>query len=242
LYRRPFFVALFALVLLVLAVLLFQCPMLKWVIAERAQKTLGLRLEIKDLAVRWMKGDIQISGLAVAGPQGFEDDTLMTADTVYLALDWATVLSDRPRFNKVFLHIAEITVVRNASGAINFEQVRDNARQQASVGKQGTRADKGGPEGNDVFIRQGTLRLEKVTYKDYSGGTQAFVRSFPMPVSEIGVGNVTWDELEAALGVLATVGKSGPGPLFKALSGAKGIGERVDKLLKGIEKNLKETR
>jgi hypothetical protein len=30
--------------------------------------------------------------------------------------------------------------------------------------------------------------------------------------------------------------------LLKALSGAKGIGERVDKLLKGIEKNLKEAR
>lgn len=242
-YRRPFFIGLFAVVLAFLAVLLFQGPILKWLIAGRARAALGLRLEMKDVAISWVKGAMLISGLAATGPSGFEDDTLMSADTVYAAVDWKSVLAGRPCFNRVSLVIPEITVVRNASGEVNFEKVGDKARHRAPGRKRGDRADEGrDSRGDAVFIRQGSLRLEKVTYKDYSGGTPAFVRTFPMPVSEIHVENVTWDGLAAGLGMLAAVGRSGPGPLLKALSGAKRLGSGAEKAFRDLQKRLKEAR
>jgi len=220
-YRKPFFIVLFTIIILLSAVLLFHGTILKWTIAKGAEEFLGLHLKMKDVSVRLLKSDFQITGLAIAGPRGFENERMIAADAVYVDFDWKSVFNRRPRLNRVLLVIPEVTVVRNAAGAVNFEEVERNMRQRASGGKKTSVSEpKGRGGGTPVFIELASVRLGTVRYKDYVGGSPPFTQTFPIPVSEIKVQNVTWEQLAQALGVLATVGKSSPGPLIKALAGA----------------------
>ena len=60
---------------------------------------------------------------------------MISAESVYVDFEWESLFGREIRLKRVFLAIPEVTVVRNAAGAVNFEEVKHSLQRRATPGK-----------------------------------------------------------------------------------------------------------
>jgi len=175
------------LVIAVILVLLVVFGLTKNLIAKKVLSAMvkaqtGLELQIKSMRLGLLESFAYINDLKVLNPPGYVDRVMMDIPEMYVSYDLTAFIKRKLRLGELRLHLKELVVVKNEMGQLNIsllEVVQDRKREKVAQEevKQKTRIPK-----FQIDLLQ--LKIDKVVYKDYSGGVPPKVREFNVNIDE----------------------------------------------------------
>lgn len=170
-------------VIAVLAILLaFSATkdgLIKFSIEKGVQGVTGLKLGISSLRVGILKTMVDINGLKLYNPHGFEDSIMLDMPTIYVDYDLPAFFKGKIHLREVRINMKEFIVEKNSRGELNLDALKmtkDGAAAPAEPKEKG----KGMPLQIDTL----QLKVGKVIYKDYSQGGAPQVKEFDVATDE----------------------------------------------------------
>lgn len=138
----------------------------------------GLKLTLDKLGVGIIKSAIDIKGLKIYNPAGFEDKLMLDMPEIYVNYDVISMLKGKVHLPEVRIDLAEFVVVKNKDGKLNLDSLK--------VAKKGETqpAEKKGGAAPEIKIDKLTLKIGRVLYKDYSKGGAPVVQEFKVNLDE----------------------------------------------------------
>ncbi len=155
----------------------------KAAVVAGVKQVTGLGLRIHDLDVGLPKTFVSVKGLEVLNPVGFPSGTLMDVPEIYIDYDLAAILKGEVHLEELRLNMKELTVVRNAEGAVNVNSIRavNKTKEEAKAPAKPKPAAGKAPR---VRIDRVSLQVGRVVYKDYSQGKEPQVKEFNINLNE----------------------------------------------------------
>lgn len=141
----------------------------------------GLKLQMSRLAIGIINPSIGIKGLRLFNPPNFADKLMADMPEIYVKYDLGAILSGRIHLPKVRIHLKEFIVEKNRNGELNLDSLK-----VVQADKEGKAAGEGKPAGKAPSFQIDVLELkiERVLYKDYSGGGAPTVREYDINIDE----------------------------------------------------------
>ena len=204
---------------------------------------------LKNVDIGLLAGRVQLEGLAVGNPQGFQAPTALKVGTARVRIKWGTVLSDRVVIEEITIDGPEVTY-EGMLAKSNFGTILDNVQ---SVSSPGPSPKPGGPPAQParsaekkILIKELNLTNGRVAVWVGTGvlGNQSL--SVPLPdihLKDIGKdsgGATVAEVLSAVFGALnKATGQavaSAAKPLEKgALAAGEAVGQGVSKAVEGVK-------
>jgi len=171
------------LVILVVAVagLSFGKNMIVKIAVERGVEIVtGLQLRMAGLNIGILKTLVNIDGLVLYNPKGFEDRIMLDMPNIYVDYNLPAILKGKVHLYSMKINLREFIVVKNKDGKLNLDSL--SVVQSQKEGKKPQEKDKGRVP--QMQIDNLELKIGKVIYKDYSAGGKPSVREFNVNVNE----------------------------------------------------------
>ena len=132
----------FVLPILVVSILLLRLgPAIRVGVERVGPRLLGVETRLEDSSVALWKGSMQLSGLRVANPDGFENDTFLKADVIRVGVSIAALRRNEIHVREIILVSPEITFERTAQGS-NIGILLDRLRKASGEGGDREQEDK----------------------------------------------------------------------------------------------------
>jgi AsmA protein len=185
------------------------------VVTDRIGAATGREVVIEG-AVRptlWPSLGIRAEGLRVGNPGWVEAGPLLAAGSLHVSVEWAPLLRGEVRLDRADLTRADITLVRDAEGRVNWDFSADEAQGGTPGGTEATDGGGGVAIGFErAEIQDGRLRwIDEASGQDITIGDIQAVLSLPSPTGRAtlaGSAELAGAALEAELSV------DGAGPLL----------------------------
>lgn len=91
-------------------------------ISRLLSDNLGQPVAIRSVGIS--DGTLQLNGLTVASPEGFQSSKLLSVDSVTVKPIWFKLLSDKRTFEKIAVEGITVDLRRNKAGVWNFDKLR----------------------------------------------------------------------------------------------------------------------
>ncbi|MBI4353547.1 MAG: AsmA family protein [Candidatus Omnitrophica bacterium] len=112
--------------------------------------------------------------IVVQSPQGFPERAMLDVPEVSVDFAWDSLFKKEFHFEKIRLHVKQITVVKDRAGRLNVDALKPTEQEQ-----------KGGfPEAAPLRIDRLYLTVEKVVFKDYGGGGEPKIQEFHIGIHD----------------------------------------------------------
>ena len=155
---------LISIVIIVPTVILAKNAIIKSSIESIVSMSTGLKMNIGKLDVSMLKTSISIKDMEVLNPSDFNDKTMLYMPEIYIDYNLPELLAKKIHLSEMRLDLKELTIVKNQDGSTNLDNI-SSLKQKDS--KQ--------PE---LQIDNLSLKIGKVTYKDYSAGKAPMVLEY----------------------------------------------------------------
>ncbi len=172
-------------ILVVVAVLTVgKNVILKAAIENGAKAVTGLPLSMDKFNLSILKTIIDIEGLVVSNPKGFEEKTMVSIPTIYLDYDLPSAFKGVQHVESIKIHLGQFIVVKNKDGEVNLDHLK--ALQQPA----GEKKEKPAPDKKEkgempkIQIDEFELVVGEVIYKDYTKGDEPSVKKFNININE----------------------------------------------------------
>ncbi|MSR77927.1 MAG: AsmA family protein [Candidatus Omnitrophica bacterium] len=142
---------------------------------------LPLRMEKFEFGLR--KGYVRMEGFELHNPESFSEKIMVSIPKIYVQIEPAALFKGKVHVIDIELHLKEFNVVKNQQGILNLDSLKavaESKKETASSHESKSTAPGKSPE---IKIDQLELRIEKVSYKDYSGN-QPIVQDFYINLNE----------------------------------------------------------
>ena len=173
-------------IILILAVVLGALSLVKNVIANAAVSTAvkaitGLTLQMRHLSVGIVRTSVGVSGMRLFNPSGFPERVMVDMPELYVDYDLPAFFKGKVHLEKVRVYLKELAIVKNEKGELNLDSLKvvqaGNEKKEPSQKKEKGKM----PEMRIDLLE---LKIDKVVYKDYSGGTPPQVTEFNVNINE----------------------------------------------------------
>ena len=141
----------------------------------------GLGLDIGSMDVGVLRSAIGIKNLRLRNPSGFPDQYMVELPEIYVDYDLPAFFKGQVHLEEVRLHLAQFTVEKLADGRVNLNSLKTI---QASKPGQAPPAEKPSGKTPQIAIDRLELKVGKVIYKDYTGGSAPKVQEFAVNLDE----------------------------------------------------------
>jgi len=148
---------------LILLVYLGRNFLIKTVVAIEVQKAMGMKVAINQLDLELFPGELEIKGLTVYNPPGFEGEALVKIPSIDAEFDLPTLLAGKFHFRYLNLNINEFNIVKNYNKELNLNRIQ--AIVKANSGPATTPANN---KSTSFRIDQLVLTLSHVNNLNYS--------------------------------------------------------------------------
>jgi hypothetical protein len=164
-----------ALVLLVLA----RNTVLKAAMVTGARVMAGMPLSIQKFDLDILHTAVDIEGLVLKNPSGFHDTVLIDVPKILVAYARASIFSGKLHLKTIEFDMKQFTVVKNEKGQLNLDRLRalqGTQKPSAPITKEKPKAP---AKPIPIQIDMMRLKIGKVVYVDYSGGSPS-TKEFPI--------------------------------------------------------------
>ena len=146
----------------------------------------GLSLEMSRLDIGLFKTTLEIKGLKLYNPEGFEDKLMADLPEIYVDYNLKKVFQGKVHLPEVRLNLQQFTVVKNAQGALNLDALAAVQQKKAGASPAPAKPAESKPAAMpDMQIDLLRLDIGNVVYKDYSGGrADADVQTYEVNIHE----------------------------------------------------------
>jgi len=150
-------------VLLGLAVvgLLFRDPILKLAAEKSVQASTGMRVEIAKFKTGLRTAAIQMQGFKLHNYPEFGDSLLLDVPDLLVEFDSQLASEGKLRFKQLHVNLAELNVIRDASGRWNIEKVEKQMTERNAA-----RTSRKEPRLEFAGIAELRLTIGRINYKD----------------------------------------------------------------------------
>ncbi len=163
-------------ILIVLSVFYFTRNIIvKAALPATVKAITGLGLSVESIDIGVFNTSIEIKGIKLLNPQGFEDRAMLNMPVVYVDYDLDSFFKGKIHLKSLKLNLKEFLVVKNQRGELNLYALR------ALPLKKGEKKLEKMPE---IKIDDLELKIEKVIYKDYLRGMPPEIREFKVNINE----------------------------------------------------------
>ncbi|HLF17933.1 MAG TPA: AsmA family protein [Candidatus Omnitrophota bacterium] len=170
---------LIAVVVIIAVVILAKDFIIKIVAEQSVRAVTGLPLRIDNLRMGLTTSLIDIKGLRLYNPAGFEDKVMIKIPEIYVDYKLMSIFKGVIEVSDLRLHLEEFMVVKNKKGEVNIEQLK--ALQQQKAEKTGAPQEKAK---QDIRINKLALKIDKIIYKDYSKEGEPSVKEFKIGIDQ----------------------------------------------------------
>ena len=119
-------------IIVILAVILLVYSgrnfLIKTVVAIEVQKAMGMKVTINQLDLELFPGKLEINGLTVDNPPGFEGEALVKIPYIDAEFDLPTLLAGKFHFRYLNLNINEFNIVKNKYKELNLNRIQAIAK------------------------------------------------------------------------------------------------------------------
>lgn len=152
--------------------------LVKFSLEKGVQGITGLKLSIGTFKVGILRTLIDIEGLRLYNPRGFEDKVMLDMPKIYVNYDLPAFFKGKVHLNEVNVELKEFIVEKNRRGELNLDSLKmaqDDGKQKAAPKKS-----------EDIKLQIDKMRLKvgKVVYKDYSQADKPQIQEFDVNIDE----------------------------------------------------------
>jgi uncharacterized protein involved in outer membrane biogenesis len=141
----------------------------------------GLNLKIQSLNLGLLSTLIDIRGIKLLNPKGFEDPLMVNMPEAYVDMDLGSIFGGKIHLQEVRLNIEELMIIKNRDGKINIHYLQSSGLSKPSSESDSRDKKKPLPK---MQIDRLSLKMGKVIYKDYSTGDTVKVQEYKVNLDE----------------------------------------------------------
>ena len=158
----------------------------KIAIEQGVRMVTGLGLTMEDFDFSLTKSYVGIKGLRLFNPSGYPDQVMVDLPVIYIDYEFAPLLKGKGiHIEEIRVHLREFTAVRNKKGRLNVDALKPVQKEKKEAGERAAQpARKPTEKPAEVKVDNLMLRIEKVTFKDYSGGGEPSVKEYNLNLNE----------------------------------------------------------
>jgi hypothetical protein len=142
----------------------------------------GLPLQIQQMQMEVFRSHLQMEGVKLFNPVGFPDKVMVDLPELYVDYDLGAFFKGQTHLKELRIDLEEFVVVKNEQGQLNLDSIQAVKELKTRKGMKPSSEEKGEPAAFLVDFLE--LRVGRVIYKDYSGGTPPLVREFQVDLHE----------------------------------------------------------
>ena len=231
----------------------------KSVVETAVRAVAGVKLDLGKLNVGLTNTLVEIKDLNLHNPKGFQDPIMLSMPEIFVDYSLSKIFTGKVHVDEIRVHLKEFLVVKDKDGKLNLDSLKVIQNQKKKdVKKEEKKGEAIKP--SDVAIKNLSLKVERVVFKDYSKGDEPKVKEFNLNINE-NYSDIENLQAVAALIIVKVMTKTTLASLTSfdvtglsdsvsgALSGAtdvaqKAVGEAADtakKALGGAKDTLKGT-
>jgi hypothetical protein len=98
-------------------------------IERSAERRLGVPVEVAAADTGLMSEQLQISGLRIANPEGFEQPDFLTLGQGRIQVSARSLMGDQAQIHEIALHDIDLVLARSEDGRINYRVIMENLDQ-----------------------------------------------------------------------------------------------------------------
>jgi hypothetical protein len=166
--------------IIILGVLFLKDIFLKVVFENGVRFATGVKLSVDSFNVGVFKSRVNITGLKLYNPKGFEDRIMLDIPNIFIDYSLPAIFERRAYFKELKLNLKELKVVKNKEGKTNLDYLNSYKEQKEGVGKK----DKLKAKTLDIQIDNLELRIGRLIYKDYTKKGAPLVKEFNVNLYE----------------------------------------------------------
>lgn len=133
----------------------------------------GLPLSMGKLDLNFSKSFVDIENLIIKNPSGFHDTSLVEIPKIFVAYDLPGILKGKTHLKGLEFEMSQFTVVKNEQGALNLDRLKALQGTQKASAQRPAQGPKAPAKAIPIQIDMMRLKIGKVVYVDYSGGSPA---------------------------------------------------------------------
>lgn len=137
-------------------------------------------------------GSIKVTNFKLKNPWGYKDKVMVDVPLIFIDFDMSSIGKPKLRFEDVQVHLKEVTIVKNAKGEVNVNALKPKKDDQGKPAPK-----KAAPK---FHIDKLTLSIDKVVYKDYTGGGKPNVQTF-----DVNIKNRTFTHMEDPTAIVSVI-------------------------------------
>ncbi|MFY9402766.1 MAG: AsmA family protein [Candidatus Omnitrophota bacterium] len=180
-----------------LGVLLFRNIIAKIAIENGVQFATGLKLRMDSFNIGIFRSKINIAGLRLYNPKGFEDKVMLDIPNIYIDYNLPAILKGKVYLQEVRFNLKEFTVVKNKEGRVNLNYLKPKKEQKEKKAKEDKPKKEKKPL--DIKIDNLEVRVDKLVYKDYTKKAAPSIKEFNVNLYEKHT-NIT--NINAVMGII----------------------------------------
>ncbi len=120
------------LVVLIVGVVLFLGQIIKTAIETAGPKVAGVSMKVEKVRVRLLGGSVQVKGLVIGNPEGFNTPSAMELGDFKVDLNMASLFTDTIVISQILIEAPEITYEKSLSSS-NLSKLQDNLAPKKST-------------------------------------------------------------------------------------------------------------
>ncbi len=124
-------VALWIAVLLLIVILFFD-QLAFWAVTTIGSQIIGAKISMDDLEISLTRGDVKITNLQVASPDGFNEETMIEVSSLYLKVEKSSLFSDETIISDIEVRQINIYGLITENGDFNIQKFADRMRELQS--------------------------------------------------------------------------------------------------------------
>ncbi len=173
-------------VVIFVLLLVFKNILIKMAVEQATKKATGLELTIGTMNISVLAAKVDVVEMRLLNPAGFPDKVMIDVPKFFVDVEFASLFRPRKHVKTLELNLNELLVEINKERKLNINALTalGQKKQEGKKPAEQKETKKEG-KGTQVAIDKLILKIEKVTYKDYSQGETPFTRTFTVGINEV---------------------------------------------------------
>ncbi|MBZ0165838.1 MAG: hypothetical protein K8I00_03455, partial [Candidatus Omnitrophica bacterium] len=174
---------LFFIIFVLVVVILARNYLVKLGAEQFVKKQTGLALKMEGLNIGLVDTKIDIDDLRLYNPSNYEEKLMVNIPDIYVDYNLPEIIKGNIHLNEIRFHLNEVIIVTNKAGQTNIEALKalqPPAKEGEQPKKEAPAPKKKGKERIDKMA----LRIDRIVYKDYSGGGEPKIVSKDINVNK----------------------------------------------------------
>ena len=150
-------------------------------VAAGVKAVTGLTLDVGSMDVGLFNTAVGVKELRLRNPDGFTDPYMVEIPELYVDYDLGAFFRHQVHLQTLRLDLKQLTVVKERHGQLNLDALKVVRASKEKTQRPAQPAPGKAPE---IQVDQLHLKIGSVVYKDYSGGGNPKVQTFPVNIDE----------------------------------------------------------